>query len=528
MKWFVPDTALMGNTLVFETWAVALLASPPTSVDGIFTLGLNSIGDGGGAFYSKSGALVADGNSFTTANGLFFNYQIAPVTRKTPHANFNSLVNMFGSPAETPNGYSLPIGIEKAWETLNRPLMSGVTIYVAPWGNDANDGLAWYKAVKTPNQALRNIKCGDIYFAPGSYDYPTDARNTDTGFINVGSGGLYPKKLIAENGSVVFKFPGDDISAGAYVADATYTRCYGMNIVTTNNISNVIQKSKLDKYGNAIPLRKYSSLVTLNANGNGWYFDSVARKFYLNMGTGNPATYLSDLEAVYTNPGTGSRTLIYGVELYSEGITYWGYPYLLNNGAAVPSYYGLNNKYLYSDNYGLLGGAFNYCVTENCLFSYSAGDGSNYNRSGSIIGSVLEYNNNYYYSGNTIAYGADLATNPIGNAFNIQSSSNHSAYIMRVNGKYEFNAGQCIADTVTSYSWVLGPYAGQVLAPDASGLSYAIQFQNNNAWIEGAYGYKGLSNALVYNDGGGTTYYNNIAGPVVSSGSNVYPYNPVI
>lgn len=115
-------------------------------------------------------------------------------------------------------------------------------------------------------------------------------------------------------------------------------------------------------------------------------------------------------------------------------------------------------------------------------------DGANYNTTNGTTSQGVEINFTTQFAGDVDTYGTAQTANPQGNGQNKNGSSNHSGYVVRVNGIHLDPFGPNIADTATSYSWNLGVQAGysQLTVNGIPSVPrYGILNQGNNAWLDG-------------------------------------------
>lgn len=442
--------------------------------------------------------------------------------------------------------------IDDVFQTKFGASIGSTVSYVHPSGNDGNAGTSWRAAFLTLAQALRSTTNGTIYLWPGSYALSDfrytdsyggqpkkiiapfggvtlrvtgDAASAGTWILDGDYGGMYtmciassskPLRLLRsdlqdKHGN---KMPMPLFADRAALASQNFGWCYeaGKSValdVSTSSGSNVLTVvsggTKQVSVGMAISgtgipggatvtAVSVNATVTISANATATNASITA------TATGNiitvrdamsanvNTTTKNNLDIVYGDSSGDARTLLYSTTSYWEGITFYGYISVLNAaGQAVPQFWAKNCTFAYGPTHSLLvEGGFAY--TQDCVSKYSAADGANYNTTNGIVSRGAEINFRSYYAGDVLTYGTAMTLNPQGTGANKNGSSNHDSYVVRVNGDHFDCYGPNIADTATSYSWMLGGKASyNAIAANSipSNPRYGILMQGNRAWLDG-------------------------------------------
>jgi hypothetical protein len=449
---------------------------------------------------------------------------------KKASPNFDWLYNDFGVVQRGVGKFGLSRG---SFDFFNRKfvgLFNGATTFVAPNGSNANDGLVPFRAFAQPDKAIRETVCGDVIIMPGEYDLPRDIRQTDTGINN--GGAVYPKRIIAPFGGVVFRIAGDDIAALNYLRDVAHIRTWASLIATNNNIVGVYDKRYKDEYGNYIPFPKASTAAILDGSGFGWHFDDVTRRFKIAYPSDTDFNAIkANFFAVYGDPAgqNGNRFYMQGTKLYFENIEFRSFLFVASSGAYQPTLVLNKCKVLGSTNQGIQTFGGDYIISENSDICYTTGDCANYEMdAGNNRPKWLEINNRQYGSGNWRAYGKDLASNPLGQLFNFQPSTNHNGHGAAINGIYDQSLGQTRADTGGETMVFGGEYLDNY-NPAASGLNFGVESQNQKMTIDKAIVRRGVGDgaAILADGASGSVKYFGTEKPTISNGAKVSLFDPV-
>lgn len=360
-------------------------------------------------------------------------------------------------------------------------LLGGSTDYFVDGvnGDDGNSGGLNdpYKTIAACMAGASGL--GTIWLLPGTYTDRFDVRATN----NLVSGGTEARairiKAWAGPGSVVFRAAGDQPGEMAWSA----TPAASTFDATPSGGETALHIVYHDDHAGEVQIQWYSSAANANAVASGWYQDPATKKIYLrhaNLDIKQPG--IADrFEIMYAG---ANDPIVYGGKIYLEGVTFRGSTqldviYQNDSGNDYrPVLFARHCKWQYMGyhNVSVLGGHVQLqdCISERSL----GGDGWNYyddagtgQKSEVIEIDCIGRNNGVpEYS----LFDGDR---------NKQGSSGHeSSIILRVNGLYEGNYGQNIADTgTTSITWMVGsicgtPYAD--LQPAGIGGFY-------NLWTEG-------------------------------------------
>lgn len=411
--------------------------------------------------------------------------------RTAPHANFAWFTADFTVTGCAGAGRATVLqDLGAVFLTKYGTAMSGVVKYVAPYGNDTlGTGDSWASPYKTIDKATRSTTCGTIYLWPGVYEIPS-FRYNDTA-------GDRPKVIKAPFGGVTVATTGTattgtgPISDATWTADVTYPNVYYCTITTASpqpTPIRVLLAGTVDKYGEAMPMPKCSSIATVDSGGFGWWYDSATRRLYVRKGLENVnVTTKAGLSAVYALGGDNAM-LLYSSISYWEGITFHGYANVLKlAGQIAPEgwFKDCTFKYAESNTINVYGGG---AYTQGCRAYRSAADHANYNTADGTTAYGAEINYVTQFAGDPdtfpIVAGAQ-ATNPITSGMIKNGSSNHNGYVVRINGRHDDVCGPPIADTVESYTWNLGVATGYSYATGASKYGWIIQGSTARAWLDG-------------------------------------------
>lgn len=442
--------------------------------------------------------------------------------RSAPNANFNFVATRLFTVTRCDGvgEASIDRDIADSFQAQFGPTLGGATVWVAPTGSDANGGSNLGDAWLTIGKALGAVGFSYIIVMPGVYDLAnfqyTDASST------------LAKWIYAPYGGVTLRTPGDSVSAAAWAPNGTYANVYETTLVTANYVTRLLRTDVLDKYGEPVPLPKYSSLVDVNNSSFGWWYDSATKKLYVRFGVVNVNTSLkANLRAVY-GPGGDAKMFFNSVNVLLDNLTIEGYVWAFKAaGQAAPNVYLRNCTLKYSVTHALLneGGVM---VHQGCRAHRPSGDGANYNTSAGATGLGLEINFRSEFAGDITTYGTSQTTSPQGTGPNKNGSSNHDGYVVRINGEHYDMFGPGIADTAGSYSWNLGTFVGYSdLQPFTSPGTprYGFLSQGNHSWMDGCestgndYGFNSDSSADVQT-------FNCSGTQVITNSGTFTPYVP--
>jgi len=471
--------------------------------------------------------------------------------RTAPHANFNWFTSDFTVAGCPGTGQAVVVqDIADVFQTKFGALIGGTVSYVHPSGSDANTGSSWRSAFLTLSQALRSTTNGTIYIWPGTYDL-SDFRYTDsygdhpkkiiapyggvilrvagddpvaaTWGLNGDYGGVYQMHVVSSNNPIrllrkdlLDKYgeptPMPYFSSLLSLAstnfgwafDPAYSSAITGNTTNGSNVLSGVNNVKSAAVGMAItgpgipggttitaviPGTSITMSANATATATGITTTVTGRALYVRdaMSTNVNTTTKANIQLVY-GAGGDNRTLLYSTTSYWENITFWGYISVLKvAGQAAPQFWAKKCSFKYGATHAILAeGGHSY--TQECRAYRMSSDGANYNALNGTTAQGVEINFTTQFAGDVDTYGTSQTANPQGNGQNKNGSSNHDAYVVRVNGLHIDPFGPNIADTATSYSWNLGVQAGysQLTVNGIPSIPrYGILNQGNNAWNDG-------------------------------------------
>lgn len=489
---------------------------------------------------SASDVLLSDALGFSA---------VLQIGRTAPHANFNWFTSDFTIAGCPGTGRAVVVqDLADVFQTKFGALIGGAISYVHPSGSDANGGNSWRHAFLTLAQALRNTTNGTIYIWPGTYDL-SDFRYTDsyggqpkkiiapyggvvlrvagddpsaaTWTLNGDYGGVYQMHVASSNNptrllrkDLLDKYgeptPMPYFSAlvgglgsnnFGWAFDPAYTAAITGNTTSGSNVLSGVNNAKsaavgMSITGSGIPAGTTITAVvpgtsiTMSANATatatGITTTVTGRALYVReaMSANVNTTTKANIQVIYGD----NRTLLYSTTSYWENITFLGYISVLKvAGQAVPQFWAKKCTFKYGATHAILAeGGHSY--TQDCRAYRMTADGANYNTTNGTTSQGVEINFTTQFAGDVDTYGTAQTANPQGNGQNKNGSSNHSGYVVRVNGIHLDPFGPNIADTATSYSWNLGVQAGysQLTVNGIPSVPrYGILNQGNNAWLDG-------------------------------------------
>lgn len=441
-------------------------------------------------------------------------------SRVAPHANFNFFTSDFTVVGCAGSGKAAVLqDLRDVWTTKYSGFMTGGIVYVdATNGSDANAGTItapW----QTIDKALRTSASGLVHVMPGNYE--------STGFRYTDTQGDRPKMLVAPFGGVTIRASGDSISGATWTANGTYPNVYETTLVTSNHVIRVLRSDRTDSLSLPTPMPKCASLVDVNNQGYGWWYDSATKKLYVRDGALNINTAVkANLQAVYA-PSGDNQLLVYSAKLYLENITLLQYPFVLKvAGQAVPEVWLKNCTVRYAESHSRTvqgGGSY----SQGCTYYRSTADHANYTTASSTTAYGVEINDTTYFAGDvdTFGSGATQPNNPLGTGQNKNSSSNHDGYVVRVNGVHTGSYGPVIADTNGSYTWNLGVQTGYSYATGASRYGILVQGVSARSWLDGCFITSG-SSGINADTSAQVSYFNSLGSRVVTNNGTFISYLP--
>jgi hypothetical protein len=321
---------------------------------------------------------------------------------------------------------------------------------------------------------------GTVWLKPGVYTERFDVRASD----NLVSGGTSARairiKAWGGPGTVIFRAPGQQ------PGEMTWVLTGGTSLYeATPSGGQLVEHIVAHIDDREIPIQYYASTVAADASSSGWYQDPATKKIHLrhenfDLREGPNAGRFEIMYGRATNGG-----LVMGSKLYIQDLIFRGdgQTDVMYETTFRPILFARNCTWQYLGYHNIqLAGArtlFQDCTSENSL----NGDGWNYNDDSGTdqpcesieIDCIGRYNGTPEYK----SFDGDR---------NKQGSSGHDeSVIARINGVYEGNHGQNIADTgIASISWMVGTICGSPwadLEPGGDGGYYNL-WTEGTAWLD--------------------------------------------
>ncbi|MDZ5614993.1 hypothetical protein U2261_10275 [Achromobacter xylosoxidans] len=346
-------------------------------------------------------------------------------------------------------------------------------VFIDPNGSDANTGQQ-NLPLKTLAAALAKPNVGRIWVKPGIYTERFDVRASQA---TVG-GGLRarPIRIEAWGGpnTVTWRAP------GAQPAEMAWTSV-GMLFQATPPGGQYVNFILFREDGREIPIPYFPTAAQANDAASGWSQDPITKTISLRHENRNISLpgEKSRLEIMYLRP---NDNLVYGATTYLRHINFRGDNQLLvaPEGSFLPTLYAKNCtfQYLAYHNVSMLGATtfFQECLSENCL----GGDGWNYHDDPATGAACVGLEVDCIGRNNGLPQYRDFD----GGRDKQGSSGHENAVLCRVNGLYERNYGQAIADTgVSSKSWMVGTKMISSRGPNP--INMTVQTGAGSLWAEG-------------------------------------------
>lgn len=296
-------------------------------------------------------------------------------------------------------------------------------------GADANPGTSG-SPLKSIYVACNKPDVDIIYVKPGTYH----RSNGFSGMTSTRSFSVLP-----------WGGTGDILVTAAniysYALDGTYTNTYVASSAT-HTIVKVLDSLVLDAYGNYTELTLRANAAEVDANPGSYWRDTGANKLYIRTADSRaPSTTVWPMLQIPTGSFTGNRTV------YLENITFVG---SYSNGASMastgtgqtPRFYAKNCKFLNSSNNGFQDVGCVESILQNCEAAKNTADGFNYTPNHGNLNKAIEIDCNGHDNG--------IDSNDQG------STVHAGSYVCRINGNYQRNTGDNIADVgAGTVSWNL-------------------------------------------------------------------------
>jgi hypothetical protein len=457
--------------------------------------------------------------------------------RTSPHANFNWFTSLFTvTGCHGPGQASLLQDISDVFTTTHGGSLPAGTLYVGPNGNDGTGDGSRGNPYLTLNKALRTSTAGTVRLLPNTiataYDMGGGWRSTDTN-------GSLPKKLIAEGQPCYIAPPAPvTLSSVTWTAVGGHANIWKTTTGTSSQPVRILQTDRLDAYGDPTPLRLVdpfgttlaTALNDLDTLGEGWFFDTATGVLYVRRQLESvEATTKASLLGMWGQSGAGveNHFLIQNAILYVEGVTLFGYWDILNSSGTTPQLWRKNctMKYAVGNSINVNGG---YSYGQGDIARRSTVDHANYNIANGVTPRGAEINFTTSHAGDigTFGSGASQPANPVSTSTNKNGSSNHDAYVVRVNGRHDDSYGPPIADTATSYTWCLGTITGFSYAATGGSQRYGFLMQGNAAWLDGCQAAGGLDAGFNSDSSAVVKTFNCLGTQIASSGGSFSAYVP--
>lgn len=313
-----------------------------------------------------------------------------------------------------------------------------VTYYVKTDGNNGNSGLTWELAKASISGAITTANAGGvparIKVAAGYY--PRNGAWLTAPTVNI--------EVIADlsvgSGGKVYSTTDYKPTLTSWTLDTNHYEHTGATVT----VASVLDESNLNGYGLATPLVQVASEALCDSTANSWYYDGTADVLYIH--TTDSREPDDDIIILTSQAGLTHNTN--GITVYVEGITFWSYAHTTQNTSAAGGvkFYAKDCEFMYAfgTNINLLG--VDEAIVERCLFAGSqTADGIGSAIRNTIVGRRIEIDCISYGNGTGVA--------------NQASTSHDGAKVIRVNGQYYNQPGQCIADVGSGAEiWCLGTY----------------------------------------------------------------------
>ncbi len=362
------------------------------------------------------------------------------------------------------------------------------TYYVSTSGNDANDGLSWATALRTPGAAFNKSDVDRACIAAGYYFWNQCNVNLNRNMEIIAVGGPVYLTSDIRNQLGGFSPVGNHYEASAPAPLAcVYDRLYS------------------DSFGDAVRLNRRASAAEVDANPGSWYDSSGT--VYIRLSDDRAP----DANVWYFYNGYNVRLQRDNKTVYFEGIhIHAPTGFLLSNASAAGGCKGYFKdcafRYAQSISYNAVNvsGATE-AIFQNCIASsVNAGaDGFNYIAYNGISPKAIEIDCQAYNCGTEQSH---------------NGSSHHSGYVVRIGGRYHHSYGTNIMDIGgTTKTWCLGveSYSPGLSNPASRILKacFANDSAGNKMWLDACTCHDELQDALA--EGSGDMYYRNL----ISNGS---------
>ena len=454
-------------------------------------------------------------------------YRLRPYRAKP--AKFGYVVgNIFG--CETPGQAKHDIDAEPDFDFSYANVQGAGEFWVDPVnGSDANNGNFATPFATLKKGYQQGAAGGTVWLKKGRYTERFDLRGSDN-MISATQARATKVKAWDGPGSVVFVAPGQQPSEMTWVIDTGAT---WKATPAGGQLANAIIFKEQNR---EVMLKYVTSIALVNASNNAWFQDAATKTIYIRYEAASVQANRVDFEIFYEAP----VSLVYGAISYVQDIVFRGCGTIFAIydpafPAMRPVIYSRRCVMQYLPDGGIHAEGAR-VLTQDALVERSLnGDGGNYydslNNGTGQAAEVIEVDSIFRETGQIFARNFD------GNR-NKQGSSGHfNSVILRVNGEYDDNYGQNIADVgLTSATWMVGSVCGNP-AGDISGGATLGGFPNlwteGDAWIDTVQsGGRLVTYGYVINDGAARVYNTLLSGSLgqtllVDPTSTIVTYNPL-
>lgn len=361
------------------------------------------------------------------------------------------------------------------------------TYYVSTTGSDANDGLSWTSALRTPSAAFNKADVDRVYIEAGYYFWNQCNVNLNRDMEIIASGGAVYLTGDIRNQLGAFSMVGNHYEA-----------------TTPAPLAAVYDRSILDAYGDPTRLTKRASAAEVDANPGSWYDNGAT--VYIRLADDRAP----DSNVMYLY-GASTRLQRDNKKIYVEGVHFYSPSgFFISNASASGGCRGYFKdcvfKFAQSVSYNAVNvqGATE-VIFQNCVASNlgAGADGFNYITLNGVSPQAIEIDCEVYNCGTTQDHNC---------------SSHHGNTVVRIGGRYHHSAGSAIMDILASgRTWCLDVevYRPGLSNPASRMLKacFANDSAGNAMWLDTCYTHDEAQDALA--EGTGTMYYRNL----ISNGS---------
>lgn len=335
---------------------------------------------------------------------------------------------------------------------------TGVSYYVSvETGSDANSGLTSALPLKTIGAALGKSDVSTIYVLPGYYYN----RHSWRGIIPTRS-----IELIGVGDSVVITNDYRDVLT--FTADGNLYKAF-----TDTVPASLWDRKFTDQFGDAKTLKLYTSKAQVDTATVGAYYHNAA----------NDTLYVRLPDFRAPDSLTCVFTPAFDIRMRGDGLNYYFRNFILFGAALfTTNLTGLDGGLdIYVDSLTMRGGANIFDGTgEVMLFNTSVakiknGDLINYDPQNGVIPNFVEYNVNAY---NTM----DLDYTPGGS--DQASTAHNECKGIRINSRYAYTVGQCVADVNGCQSWLINCTADSSITTSSASYLFGTGAVFGRAWLQ--------------------------------------------